>query len=229
MKENFERTERIIGKDNLDKLSESKVILFGTGGVGGHCAEALVRAGIGEITLVDGDKVDKSNINRQLIATEKTVGQIKVDVMAQRLKEINSQVIVNSVHKFYNADNSQEFELEKYDYVVDAIDDVAAKIDIICKVKSFGGRVISSMGTGNKLEPTMLEVADIYKTSICPLARIMRKELRKKGIEELKVVYSKEEPIIKASPPGSISFVPSVAGLIIAGEVIKDLIEIKGE
>lgn len=229
MKENFERTERIIGKDNLDKLSESKVILFGTGGVGGHCAEALVRAGIGEITLVDGDKVDKSNINRQLIATEKTVGQIKVDVMAQRLKEINSQVIVNSVHKFYNADNSQEFELEKYDYVVDAIDDVAAKIDIIYKVKSFGGRVISSMGTGNKLEPTMLEVADIYKTSICPLARIMRKELRKKGIEELKVVYSKEEPIIKVSPPGSISFVPSVAGLIIAGEVIKDLIEIKGE
>lgn len=234
MKEIFSRTEMLIGADALDKLSRSRVAVFGIGGVGGYVVESLVRAGIGAIDLIDNDTVSESNINRQIIALYSTVGQLKTEVMRQRILDINSQVEVNCINKFVLPDNIDEFDFSGYDYVVDAIDTVSGKLAIIEKAYREGVPVISSMGTGNKLDPTRFEVTDINKTSVCPLARVMRYELKKRGVKKLKVLYSKEEPIkptdtrndVKAKAvPGSISFVPSVAGLIIGSEVIKDLIK----
>ena len=234
MKETFSRTEMLIGADSLEKLNRSRVAVFGIGGVGGYVVESLARAGVGAIDLIDNDTVSQSNINRQIIALSSTVGQFKTEVMRQRVLDINSAVKVNCINKFVLPDNIDEFDFSVYDYVVDAIDTVSGKLAIIEKAYREEVPVISSMGTGNKLDPTRFEVTDINKTSVCPLARVMRYELKKRGVKKLKVLYSKEEPIkptntqnndkIKAVP-GSISFVPSVAGLIIGGEVIKDLIK----
>ncbi len=234
MKETFSRTEMLIGADSLEKLNRSRVAVFGIGGVGGYVVESLARAGVSAIDLIDNDTVSQSNINRQIIALSSTVGQLKTEVMRQRVLDINSAVKVNCINKFVLPDNIDKFDFSVYDYVVDAIDTVSGKLAIIEKAYREGIPVISSMGTGNKLDPTRFEVTDINKTSVCPLARVMRYELKKRGVKKLKVLYSKEEPIkptntqnndkIKAVP-GSISFVPSVAGLIIGGEVIKDLIK----
>lgn len=226
MNDRFERTVRVIGDDKFNKLNHANILVFGIGGVGGHCVEALARMGVGHITVVDGDVVDRSNINRQLIATEKNIGLDKVKVIKSRLLDINPDIDIKDIKMMYLPENRNEISFDGYDYIVDAIDNVTAKLDIICRAKEKDIPVISSMGTGNKLEPTMLEVSDISKTSVCPLAKVIRKELRKRGVKEVKVVYSKEEPIIKSSPPGSVSFVPPVAGMIIAGEVIKDIIQI---
>lgn len=233
----FSRTEILIGEKSLLKLNKSRVIVFGIGGVGGHVVEALVRSGIGEIDIVDNDTVSITNINRQLIATWSSVGKDKVDVMEERIKDINPDIVVNKHKCFYLPETKEQFDFSKYDYVVDAVDTVAAKIDIIVQAQSVGTPVISSMGAGNKLNPAAFEVADIYKTSVCPLAKVMRRELKKRDVKKLKVVYSREEPITpivddeiknenekKRTTPGSIAFVPSVVGLIIASEVIKDLI-----
>ncbi len=229
----FSRTGLLIGKEGINRIKNSKIIIFGIGGVGGYVVEALARSGAENLTLVDNDTVSISNINRQIIALHSTVGMAKVDVMKNRILDINPNVKVNAINCFYNAEASAQFDFSKYDYVIDAIDTVSAKIDIIEKCYSLNVPVISSMGAGNKLNPTEFEVADIYKTSVCPLARVMRYELKKRGIKKLKVVYSKEKPIETDSPieeeskkkvPGSISFVPSVVGLIIASEVIKDII-----
>ena len=229
----FSRTELIIGSKNLEKLNKLSVIVFGVGGVGGYVIEALARSNVGSITIVDNDKVALTNINRQIIATLDTVGLDKVDVMEKRIKSINPACNVTKYKCFY-LPNNNDIDLTKYDYVIDAIDTISAKIDIIEKCYKNNIKVISSMGMGNKIEPTKIEVADIYKTSVCPLARVMRYELKKRGVKKLKVVYSKEEPIKsrviideqtnKKVIPGSIAFVPSVAGLIIASEVIKDII-----
>ena len=237
MKEKFSRTEMLVGADSIKKLSTSRVAVFGIGGVGGYVAEALARAGVGAIDLIDNDVVSESNINRQIIALSSTVGQLKTEVMRQRILDINSEAEIRCINKFVLPDNIDEFDFSAYDYVVDAIDTVSGKLAIIEKAYREGVPVISSMGTGNKLDPTRFEIADINKTSVCPLARVMRYELKKRGVKKLKVLYSKEEPIkptniqnndkMKAVP-GSISFVPSVAGLIIGGEVIKDLIK-KGQ
>jgi tRNA A37 threonylcarbamoyladenosine dehydratase len=237
MKEKFSRTEMLVGADSIKKLSTSRVAVFGIGGVGGYVAEALARAGVGAIDLIDNDVVSESNINRQIIALSSTVGQLKTEVMRQRILDINSEAEIRCINKFVLPDNIDEFDFSAYDYVVDAIDTVSGKLAIIEKAYSEGVPVISSMGTGNKLDPTRFEITDINKTSVCPLARVMRYELKKRGVKKLKVLYSKEEPIkptniqnndkMKAVP-GSISFVPSVAGLIIGGEVIKDLIK-KGQ
>lgn len=237
MKEKFSRTEMLVGADSIKKLSTSRVAVFGIGGVGGYVAEALARAGVGAIDLIDNDVVSESNINRQIIALSSTVGQLKTEVMRQRILDINSEAEIRCINKFVLHDNIDEFDFSAYDYVVDAIDTVSGKLAIIEKAYREGIPVISSMGTGNKLDPTRFEIADINKTSVCPLARVMRYELKKRGVKKLKVLYSKEEPIkptniqnndkMKAVP-GSISFVPSVAGLIIGGEVIKDLIK-KGQ
>lgn len=237
MKEKFSRTEMLIGADSIKKLSTSRVAVFGIGGVGGYVAEALARAGVGAIDLIDNDVVSESNINRQIIALSSTVGQLKTEVMRQHILDINSEAEIRCINKFVLPDNIDEFDFSAYDYVVDAIDTVSGKLAIIEKAYREGVPVISSMGTGNKLDPTRFEIADINKTSVCPLARVMRYELKKRGVKKLKVLYSKEEPIkptniqnndkMKAVP-GSISFVPSVAGLIIGGEVIKDLIK-KGQ
>ncbi len=218
------RTETLIGKDNVDKLSRAHVLVFGLGGVGSYCVEALARAGIGELTLVDGDKVCESNINRQLIATTKTVGRAKAEVQKERVLEINPNASVHTKQIFFLPENSGEFDFSKYDYVVDAVDTVTAKLEIILKAKSANTPVISSMGTGNKLDSTAFKVSDVYKTKVCPLAKVMRKELKSRGVDKLKVVYSEEEPLKKDRTPSSISFVPPVAGLILAGEVIKDII-----
>lgn len=230
MTEAFSRTERLLGKENMDRLAKAKVLIFGIGGVGGHVVEALARMGIGYLELVDNDIVSESNLNRQLVATRSTLGRAKVDVMRERILDINPDAIVETRKCFYLPDSADAFDFSKYDYVVDAIDTVTAKIDIIMRAQTCGTPVISSMGTGNKLDPTMLVVTDIYKTTMCPLAKIMRKELRARGVRSLKVVYS-TEPAIKAPEydkserpvPGSVSFVPSVAGLILAGEVVRDL------
>lgn len=233
MEDKFSRTEMLIGNDGLKKLSESKVAVFGLGGVGSYVCEGLVRGGIGNFVLIDFDKVDESNINRQLIATSKTVGRQKVDLMKERILEINPDANVEVYREFYMADSQSDIITEDLSYAVDCVDTIMAKIAVICKCDELDVPVISSMGTGNKLDATMFEVADIYETSVCPLARIMKKDLRKRNIEKLKVVYSKEHPINtndceinkdkKFKVKGSISFVPSVAGLIIAGEVIKDI------
>lgn len=235
MSELFSRTELLLGETALNILKNSRVAVFGIGGVGGFAAEALVRSGIGTIDIVDSDTVSVSNINRQIYALHSTVGQFKVDVAAERMRDINPDVAVNKYNVFYSPETAEMFDFKNYDYVIDAIDTVTGKISLIEQSATCATPIISSMGAGNKLDPCAFEVTDIYKTSVCPLAKVMRRELKKRRIKKLKVVYSKEEPIqpqaeIKEkSPqgrrqiPGSCAFVPSVVGLIIAGEVIKDL------
>ena len=227
----FERAELLLGTDSLEKLQRAKVIVFGVGGVGSYVCEALARSGVGTICLVDNDIVSESNINRQLIALTSTIGLNKTDVMKERILDINPDCNVTSIPCFYTKD--KEVEIDGFDYIVDAIDTVTSKLTLIEEANRLSIPIISSMGTGNKLDPTRFEIADISKTSVCPLARVMRRELKARGINHLKVLYSKEEPISlgnqvsengRRSIPGSVSFVPSVAGLIIAGEVIKDII-----
>ena len=244
----FSRTELLLGKESMQKLENARVAVFGIGGVGGYAVEALVRSGVGTIDLIDDDKVCLTNLNRQIIATRKTVGKYKVDVMKERILEINPDAVVNTHKCFFLPENRDEFDFSQYSFVVDAVDTVTAKIQVVMEAEAVGVSIISSMGAGNKLDPTKFEVADIYETSICPLAKVMRRELRKRNIEHLKVVYSKETPIRpiedmaiscrthcicppgakhkcteRRDIPGSNAFVPSVVGLIIAGEVIKDL------
>lgn len=233
----FKREELLIGKENLDKLKNSHVIVFGLGGVGGFVIEGLVRGGIGELTIVDYDTVDITNINRQIIATTQTIGKLKTHLISERAKVINPDIKINSISEKYLKENKDMFfQNKKYDYIVDAIDMVSSKLSIIEEANKLNIPIISSMGTGNKLDPLKLEIADINKTSVCPLARVIRKEVKNRGIKRLKVLYSKEEPKKplnednsreKSVNVGSISFVPSVAGLIIAGEVIKDICNIK--
>lgn len=230
MENQFQRTEMLIGYDNLQKLKNSRVALFGIGGVGGHTLEALVRAGVGTIDVIDSDKVDITNLNRQIIATQKTVGMLKADAAELRAKEINPDAVINKYPLFFSPENSSGFDFSKYDYVIDAIDSVTAKIELVLKAQESNTPIISCMGTGNKLNAADLEVADIFKTSVCPLARVMRYELKKRGVKKLKVIYSKEEPKKSALDEkgrpitASISFVPATAGLIIAGEVVKEII-----
>ena len=231
MSEQFSRTELLIGKDGVNVLKNSRVVVFGVGGVGGYVVEALARSGVGAIDLVDNDVFSVTNLNRQIYATHSTLGKYKVDVAKERILDINPECEVNAFRMFFSPDT--EFDFSKYDYVVDAIDTVSGKIELVMKCQEAGIPVISSMGAGNKMYPEKFEVADIYETSVCPLAKVMRQELKKRGIKKLKVVYSKEVPIktnIKdektgKSVPGSNAFVPSTVGLIIAGEVIKDLIK----
>ena len=244
----FSRTELLLGKEAMDKLANSRVAVFGIGGVGGYVCEALVRTGVGAFDLIDDDKVCLTNLNRQIIATRKTVGQYKTDVMKERMLEINPKVDVR-VHKcFFLPENADEFPFEKYDYIVDAVDTVTAKISLVMKAQEMNIPIISSMGAGNKLDASKFQVADIYKTKVCPLAKVMRRELKKRGVKKLKVVYSEEQPTRPVEDmsiscrthcicppgaahkcterrdiPGSVAFVPSVVGLIIAGEVVKDL------
>ena len=244
----FSRTELLLGKEAMDKLANSRVAVFGIGGVGGYVCEALVRTGVGSFDLIDDDKVCLTNLNRQIIATRKTVGQYKTDVMKERMLEINPKVDVR-VHKcFFLPENADEFPFEEYDYIVDAVDTVTAKISLVMKAQEMNIPIISSMGAGNKLDASKFQVADIYKTKVCPLAKVMRRELKKRGVKKLKVVYSEEQPtrpvedmsiscrthcicppgaahkcIERRDIPGSVAFVPSVVGLIIAGEVVKDL------
>lgn len=235
MDSQFDREELILGQAALQKLQQSHVAIFGIGGVGGYAAEALARAGIGALDLIDNDTVALSNLNRQIIATHRTIGQYKVDVMAERIKDINPDCKINAFKTFFLPENNADFDFAQYDYVIDAIDTVSGKIGLVVAANAVDVPIISAMGAGNKLDPTAFEVADIYKTSTCPLAHVMRKELRKRGIKKLKVVYSKEPPLkpeenivsessARRSTPGSVSFVPPVVGLIMAGEVIKDLI-----
>lgn len=227
------RTETLIGKGAVEKLQRSRVAVFGIGGVGNYVVEALARAGVGAMDLIDNDKVVLSNINRQIIALHSTVGEWKTEVAARRIRDINPAIQVRTHNLFFLPETADEFDFSGVDYVVDAIDTVSGKLALIERAKALRIPVVSSMGTGNKLDPTAFEVADISKTSVCPLARVMRRELKKRGIEHVKVVYSKEEPIENNARngetgkaiPASISFVPSVAGLIIAGEGIKDLIK----
>lgn len=248
----FSRTELIFGKEAMERLAGSRVAVFGIGGVGGYTVEALVRSGIGAVDLIDDDKVCLTNLNRQIFATRKTVGKYKVDVAAERIAEINPDVTVRTYKTFYMPETADQFDFSEYDYIVDAIDTVTGKIALVMNADASGTPIISSMGAGNKVDPTAFEVADIYKTSVCPLARIMRYELKRRGIKKLKVVYSKEKPITpiddmaiscrthcicppgtarkctqRRQVPGSNAFVPSVVGLIIAGEVIKDLTSFK--
>lgn len=233
----FSRTELLLGEEAMKKLKESTVAVFGIGGVGSYVVEALARSGVGKFVLFDNDEVSLTNINRQLIATRKTIGRKKVEVMRERIADINPNAEVEMNACFYLPENADRFDFAEYSYVVDAVDTVTAKLEIITRAKEKDIPVISSMGAGNKLNPTQFEVADIYKTSVCPLAKVMRHELKKRGIKNLKVVYSKEPPIQiiyndslelevtnKRTIPGSVSFVPSVAGLIIASEVVKDIV-----
>ena len=238
--EQFLRTEMLLGKEAMEKIKNSHVAVFGVGGVGGYVVEALARSGVKKFDLIDNDTVALSNINRQIIATHSSVGKYKVDVMKERILDINPEALVNVYKCFFLPENSGDFDFSKYAYIVDAIDTVTAKLELIVRAKEANVPIISSMGTGNKLDPTKLEVTDIYKTEVCPLARVMRNELKKRGIKKLKVVYSKEQPIkVKKKEneqitsenmgrikdvPGSVAFVPSVAGLIIAGQVIGDII-----
>ncbi len=226
MKESMERTMYLIGEDGVELLGSKHVAVFGVGGVGGYVAEALGRAGIGSITLVDKDTVSVSNINRQIIATYDTVGQKKTEVMAARLRSINPDIRVECRDCFFLPDTAGAFDFSEYDYIVDAVDTVTAKLELVKRAGEAGVPILSCMGTGNKLDPGRFEITDIGKTSVCPLAKVMRRELKKRGITRLKVLYSKEEPIKHeaGAVPGSISFVPPVAGLMIAGEVIKDLL-----
>ena len=235
--EKFLRTEMLLGKEAITKLKSSRVAVFGIGGVGGYALEALVRAGVGEIDIIDSDDVATSNINRQILATTKTVGQKKVDVAESRAKEINPDVKINKYPIFYLSDTANLFDFANYDYVIDAIDTVSGKMELIRRANECGTPIICSMGTGNKLDPTAFEVCDIHKTSVCPLAKVIRQNCKKEGIKHLKVVYSKEIPLTPHNieiaetkgtagriSPASCSFVPPVAGFILAGEVIKDLI-----
>ena len=244
----FSRTQLLLGKEAMDRLKGARVAVFGIGGVGGYVCEALVRSGVGAIDLIDDDKVCLTNLNRQIIATRKTVGKYKTDVMEERIHDINPDVSVVTHRCFFLPENADEFPFEEYDYIVDAVDTVTAKIALVMKAKELSIPIISSMGAGNKLDGSRFQVADIYKTKVCPLAKVMRRELKKRGIKDLKVVYSEETPINpqedmaiscksncicppgaehkctqRRAIPGSVAFVPSVAGLIIAGEVVKDL------
>ena len=221
--EQFQRTQMLIGTEAIEKLSKVKIAIFGIGGVGSYVAEGLIRAGVQNFILIDHDTIDITNINRQIHATTKTIGQYKVDVMKQRMLDINPEANIQTYKIFYLPDSNEKILDESISYVVDAIDTVTAKLELVKKCKELNIPIISCMGTGNKLDPTMLEVSDINKTSVCPLAKTIRKELRKLDIKKLKVIYSKEEPIKKQTPPGSVSFVPSVAGMIIASQVVKDL------
>ncbi len=242
MSNRFSRTELLLGINVMERLSKCRVAVFGIGGVGGYVCEALARSGVGTFDLIDNDTVSITNLNRQIIATEKTVGRYKTEVMKERIHDINPKAEVNIYNSFFLPENASDFPFEKYDYVVDAIDTVTAKIELVLQCQKTGVPIISSMGAGNKLDPTKFRVADIYKTSVDPLARVMRRELKKRGVNKLKVVYSEEMPVSplgsaegehlaeegsrdakRRSIPGSTAFVPSVAGLIIAGEVIKDL------
>lgn len=247
MREEFCRTEMLLGGEAMDRLARSRVAVFGVGGVGGYVCEALARSGVGALDLIDKDKVALSNLNRQIIATRKTVGREKTDVMRERILEINPEALVRVYPCFFLPENTDSFPFEEYDYVVDAVDTVTAKIELVMRAREKGVPIISSMGAGNKLDASAFRVADIYDTRVCPLARVMRRELKKRHVEQLKVVYSEEEPIIdhaadetgkcggetavsnaetpRRSVPGSVAFVPSVAGLIIAGEVVKDLVQ----
>lgn len=242
MQEQFSRTEILLGREGMERLQKARVAVFGIGGVGGHTVEALARSGVGTLDLIDNDTVALTNLNRQIIATHKTIGQYKVDVARDRILEINPEMTVNTYRCFYLPETAQQFDFTQYDYVVDAIDTVAGKLQLVEQAVAAGVPIISSMGAGNKLDPTAFRVADIYKTNVCPLAKVMRRELKKRGIKKLKVVYSEEQPIEPKSDfgekereesgvkkrqiPGSNAFVPSVVGLIIAGEVIKDLAKI---
>ncbi len=245
----FSRTQLLIGEEGINRLKGAKVAVFGIGGVGGYVCEALVRSGVGAFDLIDDDKVCLTNLNRQIIATRKTVGKYKVDVMKERILDINPDADVQ-VHKcFFLPENAADFPFEEYDYIVDAVDTVTAKISLVMKAKELNIPIISSMGAGNKLDASLFKVADIYQTKVCPLAKVMRRELKKRGVKKLKVVYSEEQPMTpiedmavscrsncicppgaahkcteRRAIPGSVAFVPSVAGLIIAGEVVKDLI-----
>ena len=244
----FSRTELLLGKEAMNKLEDARVAVFGIGGVGGYVCEALARSGVGKLDLIDNDKVCMSNLNRQIIATRKTVGQYKTEVMKDRILDINPEAEVNIHNCFFLPDNADEFPFEEYDYVVDAVDTVTAKIALVMKCKELDIPIISSMGAGNKLDASAFRVTDIYKTKVCPLAKVMRRELKKRGVKKLKVVYSEEKPVRpledmsiscrqhcvcppetdrkcteRRDIPGSIAFVPAVAGLILAGEVVKDL------
>ena len=237
MREQFERTGLLLGEEAIDRLQNARVAVFGVGGVGGHVCEALVRSGVGEIDIVDNDTVSVSNINRQIIASHSTVGRLKVEVMRERLLDINPDVVVNMHACFFLPENADTFPFDKYDYVVDCIDTVTGKIEIIMRAQSAGIPVISAMGAGNKLDPSRFKVTDIYKTDVCPLAKTMRRELKKRGVKKLKVVFSDEKPIVPTSRrdkpvqegprkrdiPGSTAFVPAVAGMVLAGEVIRDI------
>lgn len=225
MSERFSRTSSLIGEAGMKRLREAQVAVFGLGGVGGYVVEALARSGVGSFVLVDNDSVCMSNINRQIIATEETVGRYKGDVMRERVLSINPEAQVEVHRCFYLPETAEQFNFFRYTYVVDAVDTVTAKLDIILRAQAAGTEVISCMGAGNKLDPTKFQVADIYQTSVCPLARVMRRELKKRGVERLKVVYSTEKALQPSSdcPVGSVAFVPSVAGLILAGEVVKDI------
>ena len=247
----FSRTELLIGKEGIEKLANARVAVFGIGGVGAYAVEALVRSGLGRIDIIDDDKVCITNLNRQLYATRKTVGKYKVEVAKERILDINPNAIINTYQTFYTPETEKEFDFTQYDYVIDAIDTVVGKLSLIERAKAANTPIICAMGAGNKMDPTRFEVADISKTSVCPLAKVIRTELRKRRIKEVKVVYSKEIPIkpkedmsisckahcvcppgtrkctVKHQIPGSNAFVPSVVGMIIAGEVIKDLIGYK--
>ena len=242
-REQFERTERLLGAEAMGQLYGARVAVFGIGGVGGFVAEALARSGIGTLDLIDSDTVCESNLNRQIIATHSALGRSKTEVMRERILDIHPEAVVHVHNCFFLPENAGQFPFAAYDYVVDAVDTVTAKIELIMRAKEAGTPVISCMGAGNKLDPTRFQVADIYQTKVCPLAKVMRRELKKRGVKELKVVYSEEEPIApigqmqdtqqnascgsgvapRRSTPGSIAFVPSVAGLILAGEVVKDI------
>lgn len=233
--EELSRTQMLLGYDKVQELQNKKVIVFGIGGVGGYVCEALCRSGVGTIDIVDNDKVSLSNINRQIIALHSSVGEYKTEVMKKRMLDINPSVSVNAFNTFYTPETADQFDLSKYDYIVDAIDTVSGKIELVMQAEKYNIPIISSMGAGNKLDPTAFKVSDIYKTSVCPLARVMRAELKKRGIKRLKVVYSEEKPItpqipeemknLPKIPPASCAFIPSVVGLIVASEVIKDLIK----
>ena len=227
MDNRFSRLNRIFGEETVEKINNSSVIVFGLGGVGGAAAEALVRGGIGRIALVDKDVVDITNINRQLIATDKTVGMNKTDAAEERLLSINPAVIIEKYSMFYLPETADEIDLTQYDFIVDAIDNVTAKLELAVRAQEAGVPIISSMGTGNKFHPEMLEIADVNKTSVCHLARVMRRELRNRGVKKLTVVYSKEEPVkTESSVPGSTSFTPPVAGYLMASYVIRKICEI---
>ncbi len=227
MKKQHERTALLIGESGIEILKKARVAVFGIGGVGGYTVEALARAGVGTLDIIDKDVVDETNLNRQIIALHDTIGMDKVEVMASRIKQINPEIVVNSYKIFYLPENAATFDLSVYDYIVDAIDNVTAKLELACKAKEANVPLIASMGTGNKLDATGFIITDISKTSGCPLAKVMRKELKLRGIEHQKVVYSNAIPS-KKRPPGSISFVPPIAGLLMAGEVVRDILKAGG-
>ena len=253
MLDQFSRTQLLLGSEGMKRLKNARVAIFGIGGVGGYAVEALARSGVGTLDLVDDDRVCLTNLNRQLHATYKTIARYKVDVAAERIAEINPKAVVHRHQTFYTPETAAQFDFMQYDYVIDAIDTVTGKLELVCQAERTGTPIISCMGAGNKLDPTAFEVADIYKTSVCPLARVMRRELKKRGIRHLKVVYSKEQPIApeedmsisckahcicppdtarkctdRRQVPGSTAFVPAVAGLILAGEVVRDLSGVRG-